>query len=258
MRACLPVLLLLLAACGEPPRVQGTVRDVFGHPIPGATVLSDRAYARATTDAQGRFLLELPEAGPVRLLAGAPGYVRDVMALEVPAEGAVPSAEFHLWALPEVFGFFGQGHGSLVRLEAARVQALGSDLREIHGVRDLTRNRLPASRDPARLLFHSSRSEAELRQMEIRLHRLRYLERTTLPGPLGEQEVATAFWVPEGDVPFTLQGMQADNVFLLVTDTPLEAGSYAVEFQGVLRDTEPGSLARFPTEMQVVYPFEVK
>jgi hypothetical protein len=250
--------LLLLVACHEPPRVQGSVRDVFGKPVAGATVLSDQEYARATTDAQGRFLLELPAAGSVRLLAGAPGYVQDMVTVEVPAEGEVPSATFKLWVMPEAFGFFGLGFGNLVRFEAARVVALGSDLREMHGVRDLTRNRVPASRDPTRLLFHSSRSEAELRQMEIRLHRLRYLDRITMPGPLGDQEVVTAFWVPDGEVPFTLQGMRVDEVFLVTTAQPLEAGSYAFEFQGVLRDTEPGSLARLPAEMQVIYPFEVK
>ncbi|MBN1335259.1 MAG: carboxypeptidase regulatory-like domain-containing protein [Deltaproteobacteria bacterium] len=257
MRVFLPIL-LLLAACSEPPRVQGTVRDVFGKPIPGATVLSDQEYVRATTDARGRFLMELPRSGPVRLMAGAQGYIKDVLSVEVPADGDPPSAEFRLWVLPEAYGFFGQGHGSLVRLEAARVEAVGSDFREIHGVRELTHNPLPASRAPTQFLFHSSRSEAELRQMEIRLHRLRYLERTTLPGPLGDQEIATGFWVPDRDVPFTLQGLQADDVFRVVTEGPLEKGSYAFEFQGVLCDTEPGSLARYPSEMQVVYPFEVK
>jgi len=257
MRVPVPALLVLVA-CGEPPRVQGAVRDVFGRPIAGATVLSDQEYARATTNAHGRFLLEVPAAGTVRLMAGAPGYVKDVLTVEVPAEGAASNADFHLWTMPDAYGFFGLGQGVVLHLESARVVAIGSDIREIHGVRDLTRNRLPASKDPVRLLFHSSRSEGELRQMGIALHRLVYLESTTLPGPMGEQEIRTAFWVPDQALPFTLLGMQADNVFQVVTAAPLEPGSYAFEFQGVLGDTEPGSLARLPVEMQVVYPFEVK
>ena len=80
----LPILSLVvgLAACDAVTRVQGTVVDTEGNPIPGAVVkLTLIATGRArqiTTEQDGKFDVELIHgafAGRFELVTSKPGYV---------------------------------------------------------------------------------------------------------------------------------------------------------------------------------------
>ena len=56
-------LLLSLAACTDPPTVSGTVTDIWGRPVEGATVRLEGAPEHTTTDGAGAFTLaSLPQA----------------------------------------------------------------------------------------------------------------------------------------------------------------------------------------------------
>ncbi|MGE5234145.1 MAG: TonB-dependent receptor [Acidobacteriota bacterium] len=74
--AALVLLLLPLAARAASPEtvpLTGQVRSASGEPIPGATVLVAGTTNSAATGAGGAYRLQVP-AGPLTLLASAPGY----------------------------------------------------------------------------------------------------------------------------------------------------------------------------------------
>ncbi len=258
-----PLLLgfLALAACKPDPRyLTGTVQDVFGKPIPEATVLVEGWEARATTDANGVFSIEATGEGEVRLVAGAESYVKDFAVTTVPAateETPMPQVGFNLWNKPENPGFYAKGSGALVVLAQAKVTALGSDLSELHGVRDIPDLTVARASGDA-FLFGSTLRSSEITQLDLKLFSLKFLEATEFKGITGDETVEPKFWVAEVEKPFTLRGLYAEDVYVIEPDGGLEPGIYAFATQGILTDTDPGSIDKIPTEMRVVYPFEIK
>ena len=93
--------------------------------------------------------------------------------------------------------------------------------------------------------------------MNLGLNQLVYLETTSIPGIMGEQKVSVQMWVVDRAVPFELRAMEGDNVFLITTKEPLSKGVYAFQYQGLLADSEPGTLDKVPDEMRTVFPFEI-
>ena len=55
MRLVLPTLLMLASACSNPVVVDGTVTDVLGAPISGATVQLEGVVKGVSTDNTGAF-----------------------------------------------------------------------------------------------------------------------------------------------------------------------------------------------------------
>lgn len=258
-----PLLLgfLALAACKPDPRfLTGKVTDVFGQPIEGATILVEGwDGARATTDAGGAYQLEATATGAVKLVAGAEGYVKDFGAGSVPneIEAEIPSVDFSLWNKPEQPGFYAKGNGALEHLVAAKVTALGTDLKEYHGVRDLPDFEIGLAKADE-YLFGSTLRSSEITQLDLKLFSLKFLEETTIKGITGEEAIETKFWVADVEKPFTLRSLYADDTYVIAPDEKLEPGVYAFATQDILVGTEPGSLDKKPEEMRVVYPFEVK
>ena len=114
--------LSLCPGAGFAARVSGVVRDRAGAPVEFANVRVVALQKGATTNAEGRFQLELP-AGPVSLEVSQIGYQRSVLAItvsdEMPAltvtlaEEPVPVAEVSVEA--SSFGKAGKGEGAVLR-----------------------------------------------------------------------------------------------------------------------------------------------
>jgi hypothetical protein len=259
-----PLLLGLLAivACDPDPRfLEGSVTDIFGKPIPEATVLVEGWEARATTDAAGVFQVQATAPGEVRMVAGAEGYVKDFTSVTVPVledlEAEMPKASFSLWNKPEKPGFYAKGAGELVALQGAKVTALGSDLSEMHGVRDIPEIEIGINSGDA-FLFGSTLRSSEITQLDLKLFSLKFLEETEVKGITGQETVEPKFWVADVEAPFTLRGLYADDTFVIEPDAKLEPGIYAFATQGILVETDPGSLDKIPVEQRQVFPFEIK
>jgi hypothetical protein len=248
------------SSCSEPPKLDGRVTDVWGNTLVGATVLVDESKARATTDNQGHFELKNVKPGPMHLMAGLKGYVKDVTAVVIPADKKtpIPSVVFNLWKDPPSPGFFGKGYKDLLPIPSAKVVAIGSDLKEVHGIRDVPDAIVPSTQNPPPFLFSSSLRASEISQLDLKLAELVYKETATWSTLTGPQEVSVKLWVFDKDVPFTLRSLLDKNTFIITPNAPLEPGIYAFHSQAVLSGTEPGSLARYPEQMQVVNLFEIK
>jgi len=252
--------LFALTACKPDPRfLTGTVTDVFGTPIPGAVVLVEGWESRVTTDASGAFQVEATATGAVRLVAGADDFVKDFTTTTVPntEEAEMPVVEFALWDKPENPGFYAKGDKELIHLGVTKVIALGSDLSEMHGVRDIpSLEVMPAKADA--FLFGSTLRSSEITQLDLKLFSLKFIEETEVKDITGERKVEPKFWVADVEAPFTLRGLYAEDVYVIEPDAALEPGIYAFATQGILLETDPGSLDKIPAEMRVVYPFEIK
>jgi hypothetical protein len=253
--------LFALTACKPDPRyLTGEVTDIFGTPIAEATVLVEGwEDGRAATDGQGAFQLEAKASGAVKLVAGADGFVKDFASATIPdtEEGEMPVVTFALWNKPEQPGFYGKGEGKLEHLQASKVTALGSDIKEMHGVRDIPDLTFRQASGDA-FLFGSTLRSSEITQLDLKLFSLKFLEATEFKGITGDETVEPKFWVAEVEKPFTLRGLYAEDVYVIEPDGGLEPGIYAFATQGILTDTDPGSIDKIPAEMRVVYPFEIK
>ncbi len=252
--------LLALAACKPDPRyLTGTVTDVFGKPIPDAIVLVEGWDSRVTTDAAGAFQLEATATGAVRLVAGADNYVKDFATATVPniEDAPMPQVVFALWNKPEQPGFYAKGQAELVHLGASKVTALGSELSEMHGVRDIPELDVASAKADA-FLFGSTLRSSEISQLDLKLFSLKFLEETSVKGITGQETVEPKFWVADVEAPFTLRGLYAEDTYVIEPDGTLAAGIYAFAPKGILLETTPGSLDKIPAEMRVVYPFEIK
>ena len=252
--------LLALAACKPDPRfLTGNVTDVFGKPIPDAVVLVEGWESRTTTDGSGAFSIEATATGAVRLVAGADGFAKDFATATIPTteESPMPEVGFALWNKPEQPGFYAKGDGELLHLGATKVTATGNDLSEMHGVRDIKDLEVTQPSGDA-FLFGSTLRSSEITQLDLKIFSLKFLEATEVKGITGEVNVEPKFWVADVEKPFTLRGLYADDTYVIEPDEALEPGIYAFATQGILIETDPGSLDKIPVEMRVVYPFEIK
>ncbi len=252
--------LFALTACKPDPRfLTGNVTDVFGKPVPDAVVLVEGWDGRATTDAKGAFQIEATATGAVKLVAGAEGFVKDFATATIPntEEAEMPVVDFALWNKPEQPGFYGKGKGQLAHLAPSKVTALGSEIKEMHGVRDIPDLVIGQASGDA-FLFGSTLRSSEISQLDLELFSLKFLEATAVKGITGEETVEPKFWVADVEKPFTLRGLYAEDTYVIEPDDSLEPGIYAFAPQGILTNTDPGSLDKIPAEQRVVYPFEIK
>ena len=251
-----------LAACScepDPRYLDGTVTDVFGEPIIDATVLAEGWENRAISDASGVYKLEVMQVGAIKLVAGAEGYIKDFATTTVDPdpEHAIAPVEFALWKRPDEVGLYAMGRGEMLALEGAKVTAFGSDINEMHGVREPGDDQVPKDQD-ALFLYSSTLRTSEITQLDLKLFKLKFLEATTVKGLTGEETVEPKFWIADVEVPFTLRGLHTEDMYVLSPDEQLAEGIYAFATQGILIETDPGSLDKIPEEQRTVFPFEVK
>lgn len=68
----------------------GRIFDPLGRPLPGATLLVKGTATVLSTDAEGRFALELPPNAPSTLVAGYAGYEDQTLSVSPRPAGALP------------------------------------------------------------------------------------------------------------------------------------------------------------------------
>ena len=258
MRAVAPVLLLLASACSDPLVLDGQVTDVWGQPIQDAVVQLEGHVGNVNTDGSGAFSFEAEEGQTTfRVQAGKEGYIPGVVQVAVAAEAEeVDEAVLKLYPVPERVGFYAVDKKGFAHLVAEKIQTKGTDVEAITG--------LPKNGDvhlhtqkPLEFVFSSTLQSSELSKLDLRLHKLDYVESQTVPGVLGETDVKIDLWVAEGRSEFELKGMPRENTYLITTSGKLEQGTYAFSTQGVLTRDSSSALDKLPEEMRVAYPFRV-
>jgi hypothetical protein len=252
------LLVVGLAGCTDQEQISGAVRDPWGHPVSGATVIMEGVFEQAHTDGDGRFSFPLRD-GTFRLMAGHDGFIKATATVAHPPgeDGSPPSPEMVLYPDPPGAGFFAVGQDALEPVEGSAIRTVGTELRAFTGLRDVGALRLNGGHAQA-FVFTSHLRPSELAQLDLQLHRLEFVDDAALPGALGDQDVAVNLWVARDAVPFDLKGLLSRDDYLVTTRARLVPGIYAFHTNGVLTSRDVETLDKLPREMRVAWPFEVR
>lgn len=258
MRLLLPAIAALsLAGCREEAKIEGTVTDVWGKPVAGATVRMEGVTEAATTDDAGVFSFAMPEeAGQVRFLAGHEGYVNNTLKISTSADpkAELPKIEIALYPVPEGQGFFAVGADKYIPIAPVQLKTIGTELGAYTG--------LPKDPEPVsgtqKFIFSSTASESELARLNLQLHTLEFRQSATVTGVTGDQEVTLNLFMAKERAAYDRQTLPMEHLFLITPSEELKPGDYAFSTQGVLTSDSPSALSGIPTELQVAYPFRIK
>jgi hypothetical protein len=252
-------LLLSLTACTEPPKVSGTVTDIWGRPVEGATVRLEGAAEHTTTDGAGAFTFEA-SVGDLRVEAGKDGWIKAGTKVKVVEDADDPPAvAIEMHKEPAAPGFYAINHNKkeYSKLEALPIDVVGSEIGAYVGIKD-DRDTILRADKAIKVVFSSTAKSTEVSRLGLKLHRLEFVENETVTGVLGDQEVAVNLWVAKEAVPFDLTSLPSEDDYLIAARGPLKPGTYAFHTEGVLSSTSKDALDKTPKELQVAYPFIVK
>ena len=251
-------LLSLLLACSDPPSVDVEVVDIWNKPVAAATVAIEGDANHYTVDAGGKANIVV-QPGTVRLLGGADGYIKDLQTVEIGEDQDTPaSSTLTLFPIPGEAGFHGVGASDYVHLASVKVKTVANELDTLIGIDEQPNAALPKAGQGQRFMFQSTVRAEELKRFDLTISKLKFIEKATVKGVLGETEIDVDLWVADGDVDFEVSGTQAKDNYLLVTKSALESGVYAFHAQELLNDDDTKQVDQLPEELRVVYPFEVK
>lgn len=251
--------LTLVVGCGEPPQVTGNVKDIWGRPIEGATVILEGETEQQITNVQGAFKFAAPD-NDVRLMAGKDGYIKDVRKVGPLAEGEDQQAAivFELYPDPEDVGFYAIGNDAYLPLPSFEAQTKGTEVRAVTGIRDVGTVALARGVAP-RFVFSSKLRAERLAQLDLQLTKLEFTQEATLPGVLGETPTDLNLWTAAGvEIPYDLVVLPSRDDFLIKLREPLPAGAYAFHTQGALTTKSYDGLDKLPKELRLAYAFEVR
>lgn len=249
------MLLALALACTDPQTLNVTASDPFGTMMEGVQVKLPTGEPQLTgKDGQVSFEVQ---PGKLEVMANKEGFIPEFGAVSVPEEGNPDSLAFTLFFEPDHVGFYGVGSADYMELMTEKIKTVATDKTTWHGVENVPQKALPSGK-PQRFVFKSGLRAAELKQQNLTLSKLKFVEEAEVVGVLGATDVELDLWVADSDLAFDIKGTQAQDNYLIVTKANLEPGFYAFHAQGILKATEAESLSRLPKEMQVVYPFEVE
>lgn len=257
LRASLLALPLALA-CGEPPQLRGTVQDIWGTPVAGATVTLEGVVEQQTTDAGGAFAFVAPDTA-ARVMAGKDGYILN--AVEVPPRGEDADPEpvtLTLYPDPGAVGFYCVGRDHYHELPSFEAVTRGTEVRALTGIADIGESGVPQDA-PLSFVFSSTLRQERLAQLDLQLHRLEFVQETTLPGVLGETASSVNLWTATGnEIAYDLVGLPSKDDFLIKLRQKLPKGVYAFHTQGALTSHGYEALDKLPRELRKVFVFEIR
>jgi len=247
--------LLLLAACGSDPRLEGKVVDVWGEPVEGATVMMVGQPERPLTDHEGRYSLPLVPGKHV-LKAGRDGYIQDHAEIEItegePGEGPL----FRLYRKPEAAGYYLVGSGGYTALKPQTVRNVGNELSQFRGLESTGDVR--GESGAFRAILHTELKLDQILRLGLELHELEFVRKAQLHGPVATVEVEVNLYSSKREIPISIQPMQSPTDYLITTEGALPPGTYAFQTQDLLEPGDPEAFAQIPTDLRAVHPFELR
>lgn len=250
-------LLLLLAACGEPPEapvLRGQVTDIWDKPIAGVTVLVDGLDERPAVDASGSFAFPMM-TGEVKIKAGKDGYIQEATTISVSDPATAPSARLRLYPKPEVAGFYAVSLGGYNAIAEETVMTKGTELESFYGLKNLGKARIEA---PLRVVFHTEFSYDQVQRMDLELVELQFTKSTELQGAVGIAEAEIDLYTKKRVIPIEISAMKSKSDYLITVTEELEPGAYAFHTQGTLSPRDQESFAKIPENLRIAFPLELR
>jgi hypothetical protein len=246
-----------LSGCDDPVVHKGQVTDRWGKPLAAVTIAIEGESKQITSDDGGVFAVPA-SANVMRIRAGKGGYINQSVTVPAHRGDDDPSAvAIKLYPDPERPGFYAVKATTYAQVDSRIVKTLGTDLRAVNGMPDIGDVRLRGAK-PLEFVFSTEARRSELKQLDLQLHRLKFLEHEAVPGVLGNTDVTINLWVADTVESFDLTGLETDDDYVIMTRVKLKPGMYAFHTQGTLTSKDPTALDKLPKEMRVAYPFEVR
>jgi len=249
-----------LIGCGTEPTMTGSVKDVWDKPIANATVTIEGVTELANTGDKGEF--DMPVlAGKKRVKAGAEGYVH-VQETFVFPEGEdskiqMPNVELVLYPEPKTDGLFLVNSKEYSKLDGQTIDTTGTELQAYTGLENPGKVKVNA-KPRQRFVYRVALEPNEIARVGLELHRLEFVQDTTVTSAMGETNVKVNRFVAKEEIEFDLKELATDHHYLIITRGKLDAGYYAFHSEGLLTSGDVDGLDKTPEELRKAYPFEVK
>ena len=252
------LLLVTSVACSDPPTLAGTVTNVWGQKIEGATIRLEGNPDHITSGADGAFSFEV-KPGQRRVEAGKKGWIKSGTTINVGEDAeTVPSVTIELHEEPARPGFYAINHNKkeYSHLEASPIKVVGSEVGAYIGV-SKDSDVIMRKDHSVQFIFSSTARASEISRMGLKLNRLEFVPTKEVTGVLGDQDVAVNLWVAKDDVAYDIAGLPSEDDYLITIRGKAEPGNYAFHTGGVLTSTDLNAMENIPKEMRVAYTFEV-
>lgn len=238
----------------------GKVTDVWDKPIAAAKVTIEGVADQPNTDDKGKFTLPVLE-GKKRIKAGADGYVHVQETFVFPqgenSTVAMPDVKLTLYPAPEKPGLYLVNTKDYSELAGQTIDTLGTELHAYTGLENPGKVKV-SSQPRQRLVYRAPLEPSEIARMGLELHRLEFVQDTTVAGAMGEANVKVNRFVAKERVEFDLKQLASDDCYLIVTRGKLDPGYYAFHTEGLLTSSDVDALDKTPEELRKAYPFQVK
>ena len=249
------MLLFLFFACSTESKVTGTVQDIWSQPIESVEVRMQNVEEPTTTSADGIFSFAATE-GRMDFRAEKDGYIPNIGTVSYQKGEEDPSVTIQLYPEAESNGFWFVGDEQYELVASQKIFKKESNARRILGLYDV--GTIKIKKEKPVFVFRTTLRKEQLNQLDLELHSLKFIDKTTFTSLTGPQEVDIDLWVPEDQIAFDIRTMDSDDHFFIALRESIQPGVYAFHSQGVLSDEENINSKNLPKELLMGFPFEVK
>jgi hypothetical protein len=261
--------LLFLAGCSVSPLLEGQVVDVWGNPIPEASVIiqenrlgpdgkSPQGKAIEThiySGKSGYFSLPL-HPGTAKIKAGIDGYIQSHLSVEIPEAGPTDPIRISLYPKPSSPGFYAVGSSAYAALNPETVKQVGTSLQTIRGISSA--GDVILEDYDLKVIFHTELRLDDVMRLGLELCQLQFQNQAQISGPLSATTVNVNMWSSAGTIPIDITPLRSRNEYLIQAKAPLTPGAYAFQTQGLLGTQNATQFNQIPEELRTVFPFELR
>ena len=245
---------IFLFACSSQTLVQGTVQDIWNKPVEGTQVQMQEVDQPTTTNSSGSFSF-IAKQGTMRFRATKEGYIPSVGQTEYKT-GESPSVQLSMYPTAEKIGFWLVDQEGYTAVNPSPIKKKESKDQKLLGIFDV--GTVKTSKPKPSFVFRTTLRKEQLQQLDLEVHSLKFINKTTFNALTGPQEVDVDLWVPDTQVEFSIKDLGAEDHFLIEFSEPLVRGIYAFHSHDILDPKSDTGASNIPKELLTSFPFEVK
>lgn len=252
-RTASAALLLSLAACGEDPKLSGTVVDLWDKPMAGLDVTIPETPSVKTND-KGAYSFPV-KAGKYKIKVTGDKVIPNAREVAIEANVDTPNVKLRVIPVPEKPGFNIVGPESYLQVAPQAVERKGNDLKHWQGVKSV--GDLEVDGKELRVVFNTPLKMDQVARLGIELHKLTFQEMTKVATVDGDQDISLNLWTDGGKVEWTKEELGSDDNYVYrATDLP--SGSYAIVSMNLLSTLEAEAFDKIPASVRRIHTFTVK
>ena len=252
-RTASAAILLSLAACGEEPKLAGSVVDLWDKPMAGLTVTIPETKP-VTTDAKGMYSFPV-KAGKYNVKVTGDKIIPNSREVTIDANVDTPNVKLRVIPVPEKAGFNIVGPESYLPIAPQAVERKGNDLKHVQGVKSV--GDLEVDGKELRVVFNTPLKMDQVARLNIELHKLTFQEKASVATVDGDQPVSLNLWTDGGKVEWAKEELGSDDNYVFrAKDLP--SGSYAIVSMNLLSTLDAEAFDKIPASVRRIHTFAVK